>query len=216
LLVVILNWNGKDVLRQAIESVKAQTLQPDKIIVVDNASTDGSDQIAKDMGVEVVYADNKHQFITGLNTAFSLEEGLIFFMSNDMVLSRACLQNMRFGGWKVISWPRTVDSNGIEFERDKKSIMTGCFMMDRRAFDVIGDFDINLTPAYYEDVDYSIRAKELGFYLSKEKDALVKHQASHSFSKVYNKKTIGKLCRRNLWYLIKKHGLIRVIQTLCT
>jgi GT2 family glycosyltransferase len=40
--VVILNWNGRDLLGECIESVLAQTFSGYEILVVDNGSTDGS------------------------------------------------------------------------------------------------------------------------------------------------------------------------------
>jgi glycosyltransferase involved in cell wall biosynthesis len=49
--VVITSYNQKDYLREAIESVLAQTLRPFEIIVCDDASTDGSPELIK--GYEV-------------------------------------------------------------------------------------------------------------------------------------------------------------------
>ncbi len=40
--VVIVNWNGQRFLARCLEALRAQTLPPSEIILVDNASTDGS------------------------------------------------------------------------------------------------------------------------------------------------------------------------------
>ena len=40
--VVIVNWNGGDLLRQCLESLREQTRPADRVVVVDNASTDDS------------------------------------------------------------------------------------------------------------------------------------------------------------------------------
>ncbi|GAB4532315.1 MAG: hypothetical protein Fur0018_20870 [Anaerolineales bacterium] len=45
--VYITSYNQKDVLSEAIESVLAQTLRPHQVIVVDDASTDGSREIIR-------------------------------------------------------------------------------------------------------------------------------------------------------------------------
>jgi len=42
LSVVLLNWNGGNEVIGCIEHVLAQTYQPIELVVVDNASTDGS------------------------------------------------------------------------------------------------------------------------------------------------------------------------------
>ena len=46
--VVVLNWNGRDFIRDCLRSVFAQTHGAHRVIVVDNASTDGSADIVKD------------------------------------------------------------------------------------------------------------------------------------------------------------------------
>lgn len=40
--VIIVNWNAGDCLRRCLESVAAQERRPDRVVVVDNASQDGS------------------------------------------------------------------------------------------------------------------------------------------------------------------------------
>ena len=40
--VVIVNWNSGEYLDQCLRNLKGQTLLPDRVLVVDNASTDGS------------------------------------------------------------------------------------------------------------------------------------------------------------------------------
>lgn len=45
---VIVTYNRKSLLPQAIDSVLNQTVSPSKVIVVDNASTDGTDTLMKD------------------------------------------------------------------------------------------------------------------------------------------------------------------------
>ncbi len=45
--VVILTWNSKDLLPRAVESVCAQTYERVDIIIVDNASTDGTAELAR-------------------------------------------------------------------------------------------------------------------------------------------------------------------------
>ena len=42
--VVVVNWNAGDYLEKCLQCLKAQTLNPTRVIVVDNASTDGSIQ----------------------------------------------------------------------------------------------------------------------------------------------------------------------------
>lgn len=43
--VVIVNWNGRRYINQVLEALHCQTLAPDRIVVIDNASTDGSPEL---------------------------------------------------------------------------------------------------------------------------------------------------------------------------
>lgn len=40
--IIIVNWNGLAILKKCLQAVRRQTLLPDRVIVVDNGSTDGS------------------------------------------------------------------------------------------------------------------------------------------------------------------------------
>ncbi len=40
--VIIINWNSGELLTECLRRLKAQTIQPERVLVVDNASTDGS------------------------------------------------------------------------------------------------------------------------------------------------------------------------------
>lgn len=52
--VVVPTFNRADVLRRSLESVLAQTLVPAEIVVVDDASTDGTDGVISEIGSELV------------------------------------------------------------------------------------------------------------------------------------------------------------------
>lgn len=40
--IIIINWNSGELLTECLQRLKAQTIQPERVLVVDNASTDGS------------------------------------------------------------------------------------------------------------------------------------------------------------------------------
>lgn len=69
--VIIVNWNGGDLLRRCVADLCAQTLVPDEIIVVDNASSDGSGQAVERLfpQVKVLHAGSNLGFAAGNNLA---------------------------------------------------------------------------------------------------------------------------------------------------
>ena len=70
--VIIVNWNGGDWLKQCLDSVQQQTVKPDQIIVVDNASSDHSKTIALNTpGVDVLELDSNVGFAKANNEAIA-------------------------------------------------------------------------------------------------------------------------------------------------
>lgn len=239
LTLAILNFNGNDSLRDSIQSVLDQTHKPDRFVVIDNASTDGSRQIAVDMGVEVVDSDNRFKFITGLNTALSLCEEWLFFMQNDVVLKKDCLENLFLGYYAypfvqplIYQTDGEIDNAGMEYkwpgygERIRKRnldiypiqptdvVCTIAFLISKKIIDRIGDFDENFKPAYYEDLDYSLRVRSSerlpndDLFINKPSialNAVAIHRGNHTFSQTYRKDQISWICLVNRNKLIEKH-----------
>lgn len=66
--VIIVNWNGEEFLQQCLAALMQQTVMPHKIIVVDNASSDGSGEIAHQFPlVQLLTLDRNMGFARGNN-----------------------------------------------------------------------------------------------------------------------------------------------------
>ena len=98
--VVILNWNGKDVIEACIDSLLRISDPEFKIIVVDNASSDGSDEVVerKYPGVELIRNSRNLLFAEGNNVGIrrALEQGadFILLLNNDTEVAPDFLKNM--------------------------------------------------------------------------------------------------------------------------
>lgn len=94
---IVVNYNGKKFLKECIESLSNQTYQPIEIILVDNASTDGSTELINKLFPSVnIIKLNANKGFTGGNI-----EGLkhvkgeyIFLVNNDVVLDKECIYNL--------------------------------------------------------------------------------------------------------------------------
>jgi GT2 family glycosyltransferase len=75
--VVVVNHNGGGVVEQALEALEAQTRKPDRTIVVDNASGDGSAEVVGERfpGVELLRLDRNVGFAAGNNAGVAAAEG---------------------------------------------------------------------------------------------------------------------------------------------
>src|SRR3954471_22516121 len=66
--VLIVNWNAGAYLPSALSALAQQSRPADRIVVVDNASTDGSrEAIAESPGVELIALDENVGFAAGNN-----------------------------------------------------------------------------------------------------------------------------------------------------
>jgi len=216
LTVSILNYNGKGIIERAVDSVLNQSFKPTEILVIDNGSTDDSWKLVEKHVTRVVHADNKFKFITGLNVAFEeASQPVVTFMENDIILHEDCLGEMYQSDYNIVS-PKFFDKDGGKYKVEwYAGFLSACFTMNKSTYEAIGKFDEKLAPAYWEDVDYSIRAKRMGYSCKKDVGSAI-HYANWSFSKVFTKKQMGSWCKRNAWYIAQKHYLSRAFPFLYT
>src|SRR2546428_1430577 len=74
--VVVLNWNGRDSIRPCLESVLHQTYGSYRVVVVDNASTDGSRDVIREEFPEVTLVPRRENLHFARGTNAGLREAL--------------------------------------------------------------------------------------------------------------------------------------------
>ena len=226
--LAILNFNGRAYLNKCLESVPH--IPGLKKILIDNASKDESYQIADEYGFSVVHADNKHQFITGINKAIEVAgPGTFIFSQADVVFHHMAIQELIWASednkdafiQPVFIRPGFgIDNAGMRWVWPGYGIGTlkkrsGIYLTDivtsitfatqKSNLDKIGYYDTNFAPAYYEDCDMALRAKKRGIKQLVCGGSFVTHRHNESFKKMYSKLAISDICRKNRKYLINKH-----------
>jgi len=96
--VVILNWNGKNFIKNCIDSVKGQDYKNLEIIIVDNASNDGSPEMIQREYPDVILIRNKENlgFGGGNNEGIKYAHGsYIVMLNNDTELDVHCISEMK-------------------------------------------------------------------------------------------------------------------------
>ncbi len=88
--VVFVNYNGKKLLGEAIKSIRGSTTSAYEIIVVDNASTDGTKEMLRKKFPNVILIENKeNKGYTGINSALPHCKGkYILFLNNDLEMEK--------------------------------------------------------------------------------------------------------------------------------
>jgi GT2 family glycosyltransferase len=99
-VAVVVTWNRRDLLVEALTALAAQTLPPSRVVVVDNASTDGTTDLLRSD-----YADHllvhltanvggAGGFAAGIEKALTCEPDLIWLLDDDTVPTATAAENL--------------------------------------------------------------------------------------------------------------------------
>jgi GT2 family glycosyltransferase len=96
--IIIPNWNGRDMLEHCLVSLRRQTFSGFRVVVVDNGSSDGSNQLLAEKFPEVklIRLDRNTGFSAAVNTGIkSSTAPWLLLLNNDMEVAGECLENLR-------------------------------------------------------------------------------------------------------------------------
>ena len=124
--IVIVSFNTSRILDKCIESIKRETICTHEIIVVDNASSDGSRQMLHEKYPDVILIENEQNlgFARANNQGFALASGKYYFMLNSdtVILSGAIdklFEFMENNSDVGICGPRNISRDGtLQFNCD--------------------------------------------------------------------------------------------------
>ena len=174
--VIIPVYNGARYLREALESVFAQTYRPFEVIVVDDGSQDDSGNIAQSFP-EVRYIHQANQGVAAArNNGIEAARGEFFaFIDQDdlwipekLRLQIACLLNNPDLGYTLTQQRFFLDPGASLPAWFRKELLDsvhtgwvlGTLVVQRAAFDNVGNFATGYTAA--SDGDWFFRAKAAG------------------------------------------------------
>jgi len=150
--VVIVNWNKRDYVKSCLYSLGNQAHKPDEVIVVDNASSDGSTQMIEKEFPHVVIIENQknHYFATAFNRGITYAKSeFVLCLNNDVILDKFFLEeiikqtniDVMIGIWggKVLRMDRvTIDTTGQFLSRNRRPLERGYEDRDHGQFDKEG------------------------------------------------------------------------------
>jgi GT2 family glycosyltransferase len=207
---------------QCLESILRLPDKGDEIIVVDNASTDGTPEYLKGVGVTVMNNATNLGCAKAWNQGIRASRGdVIGILNNDIVVTRgwlpALLRFMEQSGHGIVSpamregpLDYEVDRYAAEFtsacrEAARPGLLGPCMLVRREVFDKAGLFDEGFSYGGCEDVDFLWRAEKAGFTAGVTGAAFIHHFGMVT-QKAVKKSETGAYATQNLAHFQRKWG----------
>jgi len=228
--IVIVNYNGKSILKKTLDSFRKIKDIPCEIIVVDNASTDGSADFIRTSSRDIKLIQNKTNLgYTGINSALPhCRGGFIFFTNNDAALERGALKKLcnvlrkdataGIAAPKVINFfDRHLQSGGTwvsrslyngHFKSEEKDALKdipymGIALIRKSIVDRFGYLFDQDYFIYAEDVDLGLRLRLMGYKVIHVPGAVLYHMHSATTKKGRHYKSTFLLERNSLMTFFK-------------
>ena len=199
--IVIPVFNRKQFTKECLESLQAQTFTDFKVIVVDDGSTDGTEEMLKTEFPEVIVLKGENLWwtaATNLGIEYALKNGGTYAMTlnNDtyafpdymekMVYWAKQKPNALLGAMAMSKLDNSPIFHGpiLPYKekymgKEMKGLLEishfpgrGC-LIPKAVFDKIGLFDQENFPHYYADYDFTLLAHENGFPVYNNFDAKI-------------------------------------------
>ncbi|MCA9405721.1 MAG: glycosyltransferase, partial [Candidatus Omnitrophica bacterium] len=211
--IIICIWNQKELTRDCLESIQKHTRFPFHLILIDNASEDETrsylEEVRDRSGMEVTIIRNEEN----LGNTKAVNQGLkaatnkyICNLDNDTLVTEGWLTGliealetepevgMAVPAGRGTMMPKeetleAVEHCGQALAERRGSLMElpavdcFCVVFKKKMVDEIGYWDEIYSPGYYDDTDYSCRARQAGYKAVCALGTYVYHRTSGSFKK---------------------------------
>ncbi len=193
--VNILSYNRKDELRNTLQKVFEQDYKNIEVIVVDNASSDGTQKMVKSEFPAVQLIELSENIgIAGWNKGFKIAKGEYVLVLDDdsypekgtILKGIKCFKNdskIAVVGFTVYNSCYNLIENNFEFQKSKGKIIytigfIGCgAIVNKKVFCELNGYESSIF-LYYNEIEFSIRAREKGYRIVFEPNNKIIHSYS--------------------------------------
>lgn len=228
--IIIVNYNGLDDTIECIKSIEKSEFNDYEIFVVDNNSNENVEILNSFPKVNLNKLNENLGFgiANNIGTQMAIQKGCdyILLLNNDtiinsdtlMVLSKYCNDKdivtcainyydypdeLWYGGGEISKWKGTFKHKKYKNTREV-GFISGCLILfSVSCYENIGLFSEEYF-MYYEDSDFSIKAREAGYRLIYTCETSIKHKVGKSSGKITGLKDY--YLTRNRLYILKKYN----------
>jgi GT2 family glycosyltransferase len=202
--IIIPSYNRLDLLQRCVSSIRQHTKSPYELIIVDNASTDGTSEWCRRENLIFISLPRNEGFPIACNKGLRLSSGdILVLLNNDTVVTPNWLTNMiaalnchsdvgivgpvtnYASGSQQVHYPFgdlaefqriAAEVNVLDSSKWKRveRIVGICFVFQRSLMEKIGYLDERFSPGHYEDDDFCLLVCH---------DSLIYHEGSASFKR---------------------------------
>jgi GT2 family glycosyltransferase len=190
--LVIALYNQVAYTRRCIESIQSCTSGSYELILVDNASTDGTAEYLHEIDARIIRNTNNLGCAKAWNQGIRASRGdVIGILNNDIVVTSGWMENlltfMERGGHGIVcpaarEGPLDYDLDAYAraftaacAQAERRDLYAPCMIISRTVFDRIGLFDEGFTYGGCEDTDFRWRAEQAGFSVAMTGSVLIHH-----------------------------------------
>ena len=224
--LVIPVFNQLHFTKICLESLQSTINQECEIVVINNGSSDGTDEYLSGLPNVRVIANRENR-----GCAAAWNQGVkashaqwVAILNNDIILSPNWLSGLlefaREKNADIVSpafREGECNYNVAEYAEDyvcrmhsvaRMGVAQGiCFMVRRGVFDQIGLFDEKFRVGQFEDADFFRRARSAGFIMGTTGRSFIHHFGSVTQNSIRGLRTVRPYERENRAYYRGKHGL---------
>ena len=224
--IVIPLYNQLEYTRLCLDSLRATLSVPVEIILVDNASSDGTAAYLKTLSdVTIISNADTLGFAGACNPGIRAAAGeWVVVLNNDVIVAPGWLDGMLDGAahWNLQMVTPAIREGEYNYDisayageltgRMRRVIRKGrvngiCFMAHRQVFASIGLFDEKFRIGQYEDKDLFLRAARAGFALGTVGGAFLHHFGSATQKAMKRQSTSRPYALENKAYFARKWQL---------
>jgi GT2 family glycosyltransferase len=197
-------FNGAPYIQRCIEAVLSQSRPPDKVLVIDDGSTDESAQLAAAYPIQLIQHGQNRGLSAARNTALAhTETDILAFVDADAYADQhmleklmaeftqndACgaggrgieaVQNNIYDRWRSL---HASQGHGAQRLESCEHLFGLCMAYQRKALEAVGGFDTSFR-TNGEDMDIGFRLNSMGQRLVYTPDALVYHQRKDNHASI--------------------------------